>query len=74
MSPEQWKLGTVPRAHRAHCVHYGPVGGGGASTTKNPSPFMGMGHEQSLGIFGFSPSRQQHRFLAPLWAWGTNNH
>ena len=28
-SPEQWKIGTVPRAHRAHCVHYGPVGGGG---------------------------------------------
>ena len=32
-SPEQWKTGTVPRAQRAHCVHYGPVrGGGGAST------------------------------------------
>ena len=28
-SPEQWKIGTVPRAHRAPCVHYGPVGGGG---------------------------------------------
>ena len=72
-SPEQWKIGTVPRAHRAHCVHYGPVGGG-ASTTKNPSPFMGMGHEQSLGVLGFSPSPGQQRFLAPLWAWGTNNH
>ena len=72
-SPEQWKIGTLPRAHRAHCVHYGPVGGG-ASTTKNPSAFMGMGHEQSQGVLGFSPSHQQQRFLAPLWAWGTNNH
>ena len=47
-SPEQWKIGTVRRAHRAHCVHYGPVGGGG-------------GHPLQ-------------RILAPLWAWGTNNH
>ena len=43
-------------------------------TTKIPSPFMGMGHEQSLGVLGFSPSPGQQRFLAPLWAWGTNNH
>ena len=49
-------------------------GGGGASTTQNPSPFMGMGHEQSLGVLGFSPSPGQQRFLAPLWAWGTDNH
>ena len=28
-SPEQWKLDTVSRTHRARCVHYGPVGGGG---------------------------------------------
>ena len=47
-SPEQWKIDTVPRAHRAHCVHYGPVGGGGGIYCKwhNPSPFMGMGQAQ----------------------------
>ena len=51
-----------------------PRGSGGTSTTKNPSPFMGMGHEQSLGVLWFSPSPGQQRVLAPLWAWGTNNH
>ena len=47
-SPEQWKIDTVPRAHRARCVHYGPVGGGGGIYYKwhNPSRFMGMGQAQ----------------------------
>ena len=70
-SPEQWKLDTVPRAHRAHSVHYGP-GGGGASTTNGTilAPLWAWGKHKGWGLLGFSPSRPQQRILAPLWAWG----
>ena len=74
-SAQQWKIDIVPRAHRAHCVHYGPVGGGGASTTNGTilAPLWASGKNNDWGVLGFSPSHQQQRILAPLWAWGKNN-
>ena len=74
-SPEQWKIDTVPRVHRAHSEHYGPVGGGGTSTTNGTilAPLWAWGKHNDWGVLGFSPSHPQQRILAPLWAWGKHN-